>query len=361
MNYKETLFFIGKCLTISHEKHNRNIIYKSLRANTIDWDSVVKVSTGHFVFPALYCSLKRADFLNYLPSDLVEYMKHITDLNRERNQQIIAQAKEINVILLANNITPIFLKGTGNILEGLYDDIAERMIGDIDILIKKEDCLKAFQLLQKNNYKKTISLLFEDHRHLPRIVNSEKIAAIEIHMEMLKIEKSKFFNYENIKKTLILNASNNCTFLSNENKLKLTIYSKLINDEGYFLKKISLRAAYDFFLIVNKSTNAIHLTDKNLSKELSAGIEIYTFILKSTKKIIYNSNKKSKKYLENCLSSADNSFLNIKKYQLKVFILNLDFWLRFIFKSFFRKSYLKFILSRITSIDWYKRRFFGVK
>jgi hypothetical protein len=49
-------------------------------------------------------------------------MKHITDLNRERNQQIIEQAKEINELLLTNNIASIFLKGTGNLLEGLYDD-----------------------------------------------------------------------------------------------------------------------------------------------------------------------------------------------------------------------------------------------
>ena len=37
---------------------------------------------------------KEADFLKYLPADLVEYMIHITNLNRDRNTQIIQQAKE---------------------------------------------------------------------------------------------------------------------------------------------------------------------------------------------------------------------------------------------------------------------------
>ena len=64
-------------------------------------------------------------------------MKHITDLNRDRNKQIISQAQDLNTLLLNNNITPIFLKGTGNLLEGLYDDIAERMLGDIDFLFSK--------------------------------------------------------------------------------------------------------------------------------------------------------------------------------------------------------------------------------
>ena len=89
MNYKETLFFIAKCLTISLEDKNRDEIELILETTYIDWDAVVKVSTAHYVFPALYCNLKRVDFLKYLPQELVSYMKHITNLNRERNEQII--------------------------------------------------------------------------------------------------------------------------------------------------------------------------------------------------------------------------------------------------------------------------------
>ena len=100
-------------------------------------------------FPAIYCNFKRADFLKYLPDDLVDYMKYITNLNRDRNTQIIEQAKELNSLLLANNIRPIFLKGTGNLLEGLYEDIGERMVGDIDFLFSKKDFLKAIDILKK--------------------------------------------------------------------------------------------------------------------------------------------------------------------------------------------------------------------
>jgi len=128
MNYKETLFFVAKCLTINHEEHNEIIIKNLLKSNAVDWDAVVKLSTAHYVFPALYCNLKRASFLAYLPEELVEYMKYITDLNRDRNKEIIEQAKELNELLLQNKITPIFLKGTGNLLEGLYEDIGERMV-----------------------------------------------------------------------------------------------------------------------------------------------------------------------------------------------------------------------------------------
>ena len=79
--------------------------------------------------------------MQYLPQELVNYMEHITDINRERNKQIILQAKELNNFLLANKITPIFLKGTGNLLSGIYNDIAERMEqgqGDDHLVFRSE-------------------------------------------------------------------------------------------------------------------------------------------------------------------------------------------------------------------------------
>jgi hypothetical protein len=94
LNYKETLYFVAKCLTISLEEKNRDEIEFILKTMDVDWDTVVKVSTGHYVFPALYCNLQRANFLHYLPEELVTYMKHITNLNRERNEEIITEARE---------------------------------------------------------------------------------------------------------------------------------------------------------------------------------------------------------------------------------------------------------------------------
>ena len=92
--------------------------------------------------------LQRANFLHYLPEDLVAYMVYITNLNRDRNEEIITQAKELNTLLLTNNIPPIFLKGTGNLLAGIYDDVAERMVGDIDFIFSKEDYPKAITILR---------------------------------------------------------------------------------------------------------------------------------------------------------------------------------------------------------------------
>lgn len=323
MNYKKKLFFIGKCLTIEHEKTNRNDIEILLKSNTINWDNFVKLSTKHYVFPALFCILKRAGLLQYLPDDLVEYMQHITDLNRERNCQIIEQAKEINELLLANNITPIFLKGTGNLLEGLYEDIAERMVGDIDFIVSKEDYQKTIDVLTNFNYKKVHKTKndFPSFKHFPRLEKENKIAAVEIHKELLIEKYASEFNYEFVKnKTLI---ANNLSFLSYENQLSLSIIANQINDAGQHYNTIALRNSYDVFLLSQKtnSLNAI-LKFNKLFKQLNNYLATTKLCL-SSETIIYQKSKETDKYLNTFNRLLENTSLSKKihrKITRKIFI-----------------------------------------
>jgi hypothetical protein len=248
LNYKKTLFFIAKSLTISLEEKNRDEIEFMLKTTNVDWEAVVKLSTSHYVFPAIYCNFKRVDFLKYLPTDLVAYMKHITNLNRDRNTQIIQQAQDLNTLLLANKITPIFLKGTGNLLEGLYEDIGERMVGDIDFLFSEKDFFKGIDIIKNDNYTKTEWQLdyFPGFRHYSRLVKPANIAAVEIHKEVT-IEKHRGeFNYKIISEDTQL--INDFSVLSFENQLSLSIITSQINDYGFELKNCLRR-----FFVVKKS------------------------------------------------------------------------------------------------------------
>ena len=221
LNYKETFYFVAKCLTIALEDKNKCIIEKQLQSNNIDWDAVVKLSSAHYVFPALYCNLKRSDFLKYLPKELVSYMEYITDLNRKRNQQIILQAKDLNKLLLANNITPIFIKGCANLLVGIYEDISERMLGDIDFIISKEDYPKVVTILRENGYYDVFKYNRPSNLHYRRLKKDNFIAAIEIHHEFLRKKFTNEFNYNFIKKDS--QNINGFEVLSYANKLNLSI------------------------------------------------------------------------------------------------------------------------------------------
>ena len=354
MNYKETLFFIAKCLTISLEEKNRQEIEKQLKSTSIDWDAVVKVSTAHYVFPALYCNLKCADFLKYLPHELVSYMKHITDINRERNIQIITQAKELNSVLLANNITPIFLKGTGNLLAGIYEDIAERMVGDIDFIFSKEDYPKAITvLIEFGYYRKAPSL--PTNRHYSRLIKKDSIAAIEIHKELLIEKYQNKFNYSFVEKDS--QDIKGFTVLSYANKLNLSIIANQINDHGFYYKTMALRNAYDLFLLSKKinAKDAVHTLDK-LSNPLNCFLAACYEVFNKVNSLRYNKTKKTASYLSEFNSQFTNPIpIKTQSTHIKIY-LYIKSRLNIIYKAIIHKEYRVWLFDLLTDKNWYKRK-----
>ena len=184
-------------------------------------------------------------------------MEYITNINRGRNEQIIQQAKDLDSLLLENNIRPIFLKGTGNLLAGIYEDIAERMVGDIDFIFSKKDYSKAIKILRDSGYSEIPTTEYynsrPDFRHYRRLQKEKNIAAIEIHSKFLKEKYSNEFNYNFVEQDS--QVINGIAILSYANKLNLSIIANQINDSGFYYKTMALRNAYDVFLL-SKKTNA---------------------------------------------------------------------------------------------------------
>ena len=356
MNYKETLFFIAKCLTISLEEKNRDEIETILKTMNIDWEAVVKVSTRHYVFPALYCSLKRADFVKYLPADLVEYMIHITNLNRDRNIQILQQAQELNSLLLANNITPIFLKGTGNLLAGLYEDIAERMVGDIDFIFSKEDYLKAITILIESGYSEVLKTdnRYPMFRHYQRLKKDNNIAAIEIHKELIIEKYTCEFNYNFVEKDS--QVINGVFVLSYANKLNLSIIASQINDHGFYYKTMALRNAYDVFLLSKKTSAkaAVNALDK-LANPLNCFLAACYEVFNAVGSLEYNNTKKVPSYL----SIFNSQFTNREKTKrqhnrIRTFLLVKRRFI-FLYNCTFRKEHRSYLSKTVIDKIWHKK------
>jgi hypothetical protein len=300
MSYKEVYYFVAMCLTISQEKKNKQIIEARLKKNDIDWEFVVEVSTGHYVFPAMYCALKREGFLTYVPQELLNFMEHVADTNRDRNTQIISQAKELNTFLLSHNITPIFIKGTASLLAGLYNDITERMVGDIDFLFSSQDYPKAIQVLKEWGYCKQKQLAtkypYPWSKHYPRLIKDGFIAAIEIHDKLLIEDYTQEFNYNTIKSNI--QVIDNVAMLSEANMLNLSILSNQINDFRFRYRTINLRNAYDVFLLSKKvsAKNAVN-TVKGLSHPLNCFLAACCEVFNSPDSLEYTKTKKTKAYL----------------------------------------------------------------
>jgi hypothetical protein len=340
------------------EKQNKDEIESVLKTTDIDWDAVVKVSTSHYVFPALYCNLKRANFLNYLPQELVNYMQYITNLNRERNKKIISQANELNKLLLSNKIVPIFLKGTGNLLAGIYDDVAERMVGDIDFIFSKEDYPKAINLLRDFGYSEVTKYeyYFPSNKHYRRLQKENNIAAVEIHSEILGIEKyRKEFNYSVVKKDS--QVIDGIRVLSDANKLNLSIIANQINDHGFEYKTMVLRNAYDVFLL-SKKTNAkeaVNALDK-LTNPLNCFLAACYEIFNKVDSLEYNNTKMSASYLSVFNNQFTNSKTTKRRHKRIKTYLFLKSRLGVIYKSLICKDYRVWLFKRVTDKNWYKEK-----
>ena len=357
MTYRETFFFIASCLTISFEKKNKKLVLSKLKSEDVDWDKVVKLSSEHYVLPALYCNLKRVNFLNYLPRELDIYLKKISDINRERNYEIIKQAKKLNKILSANKISPIFLKGTGNLLDNLYEDIAERMVGDIDFICSKKEYPKAIKILSKNGYfpvNKT-KYSYPEFLHYRRIKKKKMIAAVEIHKELTVERYSKEFNYKLVEKNV--KKTKDIKVLGYKDQLILSILGNQINDNGYYYKSVSLRNAYDVFLLSKKTkTKNCFLKFKNLKKILNSFLAVCHVSFGDIDSLEYDKTKQTEKHLSDFDSLLRNNRKRKIKIRLKYISLFVKERLFVIYKSIFDKEYRGWLFDRISDKNWQREK-----
>jgi hypothetical protein len=341
-------------LTLSRHKENLDYVVGQIKKPNFNWDPIVKMATAHLVFPALYLNLKRAQILKYVPEDLTVYMKHITELNRERNEQIKEQALSINKLLSSHGIVPVFIKGTGNILEGLYKNIAERMIGDIDFIVSLENYQKTIDILTTNGYQ-----AFHDKKynlpgkHHPRLVKPNSIAAVEIHKDFVREPHTKAFNYNLIKdRLLVLNAT---TFLSYSDQLSLSIIAYQINDNGQFFKTINLRNAYDVFVLSEKvdALKSIREFD-DFFHPLNNFLGLCNLVLSDT--ISYQKGVTVSIYLEECSKLIEKDSARRKHRKRQSRKLWIKQRLNIILKSFYRKDYRIWLIKLLTDKNWYKRK-----
>jgi len=253
MTYKQALYFIGKCLAINNDPKRHKEVLNRINNGAICWGKIVRVSTGHMVLPALYLNLKRANLLQYLPEDLVAYCEEVTNLNSARNKAIIKQAKTLDTLLKQHNIIPVFLKGTAHIIEGLYRDIAERMVGDIDLIVPENQIEKVANLLIKNGYKPIgdfISIRTPGSKHYPRLTHPTELAAVEIHWAVVLNPHKTNLNYTTIFKEK--QAVNTVFVPLYSHQAIHNILNTQINDKGYLYGKVSPRQLYDGFLLQQK-------------------------------------------------------------------------------------------------------------
>ncbi len=356
MRNSELYELIFRFLIHDEESDIQNKIKNKVIFNENILFQFIRISSNHLVLPAIYIRLKNAGLTEFLPIDFNEHLNDIYTLNVKRNIEILQQVDEINNQLSTHNIEPVYLKGTANLLDDLYTDTGDRMIGDIDFLVQQKEFLKTADIILQLGYK-TDKKIYDDIKSLkdyPRLYRKDVPADIEIHRIPVNSEYSKFFNSKTLfKEKIPITNKVNCFVPSDKHKIIHNFIHSQLSNKGYKFKIIPLRDLYDSYLL-SKRVNITEVLDE-VENKCKAKI-YFDFIPSSlnTGTTFQQLDKKSRNFFQ-----KHTWYINHPRthhYLIKFIKFNDLIATRFL-KAFFSKSVFNNLYARFSDIEWWKKRF----
>lgn len=152
-----------------------------------DWPFILNWTENHGVQQLMYHGLRTQVQRAHIPGEVWNTLERNYQQNALRNQQLMAECKRL-ASYLGDDV--VLLKGI-DLAGGIYPDPALRPMSDIDLLVRKDAVLEAWQKVQEMGYvsfegssgKSRVHLKLE-HKHLPSLY-SEGLP-IEIHWNLFK-------------------------------------------------------------------------------------------------------------------------------------------------------------------------------
>ena len=160
----------------------------SLVQGDVDWENMVEIALEHRVMPLLYRNLKKF-CPQAVPPGILEKLRTYFLINTGRNLALTTKLLELIQLFKGNGITAIPFKGPV-LAESIYGDPALRQFDDLDVLIHRNDAIKAFQLLLSYGYRPEVSIDAEQFKAYLKTENSlalytkDSEMLVELHWEM---------------------------------------------------------------------------------------------------------------------------------------------------------------------------------
>ncbi|MEX2427779.1 MAG: nucleotidyltransferase family protein [Bacteroidales bacterium] len=237
------------------ESHKASII-SDLSTKEISWTKWIKLCDKHLVLQAMHSQLLRHDLLGHFPSEIIEHLKMVHDLNKKRNDEIVRQVHSINALLNAKNIYPVYFKGVGNILDNLYPDPAQRIFLDIDFLVAEKDWEKSAEILKLNGYESSYTYkpeLRDSLKHYPRLYIDHQPGVIEIHRLAIPDKYKKHISTnEVLKHKRHPELTDLCFVMSLEHMAIQNFIHSQLQHKSHLYARTFLRNLYDLLVISKK-------------------------------------------------------------------------------------------------------------
>ena len=331
---------------ISHLLHPNFVLdISNFRVNQYFWNRFVQIGSSQLILPSIYCALKRKKLEKKVPVDLLLYLSKITKLNHQRNIDIIKQIDFLSKTFKVHQIEHVFLKGAAMLIsQPQRFIIEERMIGDIDILVAEKDIQKAQNILLNKGFEalpKKFSFtkgVFPNNKKkdIDRIVHSNYIAAVEIHIELLHIN-SDLIKAKEVLKNKVQSISGK--WIPSKNHLwQHAILNWQYNDNGISMNSLAFRTVADVLYLEPNDVVDELITSNHAIKSFYSLLSLFYGNYKvyyPLKKIIYK------------LQLQSNTFYSFYSIYLKTMSFIFIVFNR-LFLFFISKTYQKRVLNNPT-------------
>lgn len=149
------------------------------------WKTFTWLANEHGISALVYNNLRKLELLGLVPEQYRDILHNSLLVSLTRNTYLLDKLTEAAKILKAKGITVELLKGMALELS-LYGNSGLRQMNDVDILIDRDRCVKAWKILKKEGYSSVAlkSPLYKliplyEGKHLPELHRDD--LSLEIH------------------------------------------------------------------------------------------------------------------------------------------------------------------------------------
>lgn len=148
-----------------------------------DWDYLLRMAATHRLGPMLHDRLRRDDLADIVPQRVKDQLKTVHRKHALRTLVIYRELVAVTRIFEAGQIPSIALKGAF-LARFVYPFPGLRPMRDLDLLLKPEQAVQAFELLRARGYQPAFEgspeAFFADRIHLPPLTGPSGIT-VELH------------------------------------------------------------------------------------------------------------------------------------------------------------------------------------
>jgi hypothetical protein len=218
-----------------------------LELKQFHWEAVISVADRHLLIPALWKALCRKGLINELETSVRDFLNEMYSLNADRNSRLKSQAIEVVDALDHTSIASLLLKGAAFLFESPPEDLGERMMLDLDVLVAEHDLTQSISVLKDLGYA-AIGDQKLAHHH-PPLSRQGEVATVEVHWHVC--EDATLLPTEHVfGDARMLDAGASRVWIpSPTHRIIHNLFHAAVQDGEFVGGVISLKALYDLIRI----------------------------------------------------------------------------------------------------------------